>query len=357
MDVTTEKSEQQLITSKVKTMPLIDAFNLVDLPALNRNLFSSSDWLKVLYKTYGCNLYVKYIERDQKVVSYIIYCVVRNFLEWKICICSYCDYCDCYIERPDDWKVFFESLRAQYPEYRITVRNLRDETVRMYPEFQVLSKERFHILEVSDSLEMVWKRTHDSFRSAVKQSQKSGVIVKRCDKEGLKDFFRLHLNLRKNKYRLFPQPYRFFDNIWQQYIAQNQGALLGAYDPQGNFIGGNIYLICGNTLYYKFNTSSMTALRYRPNNLLFWEGIKFAKERNLSFIDLGSSGYEQHGLILFKNHTGAKCQDITHLGFAPPNYKFSQKRILRFTTRFFTQSWMPAFMVRLGSNFIYPFLA
>ena len=345
------------MTAKVKTLPLMEALHQVKLPGLNRNLFSSSDWLTVIQRTYQCRLFVKYIERNGRIASYIIYCAVKNFLEWKICICSYCDYFDCYLDDLGDWQIFFDSLREEYPQYRITVRNLRDETALMHSNFQVLSKEKFHIMDVREPLDVVWKKTHESFRSAVKQSRKIGVTAKPCDKKGLNDFFRLHLNLRKNKYRLFPQPYRFFDYIWEQYIVNDKGVLLGAYDPEGNFIGGNIYLICGDTLYYKFNTSSMQSLKYRPNNFLFWEGIKFAKERNLNYIDLGSSGCEQKGLILFKDHTGAKSQDITHLGFAPPGYRFSQKRILKWMTRFFTHPWMPAFVVRMGSNFIYPYLA
>ena len=128
-------------------------------------------------------------------------------------------------------------------------------------------------------------------------------------------------------------------------------------DVKGNFIGANVYLICNDTLYYKFNTSALEAVKLRPNNLLFWEGIKFAKDRGLKFIDLGSSGFEQSGLILFKNHTGATMSDITHLGYAPTNYKFSQKRILKFMTKFFTSPRMPDVLVKLGSNIIYPYLA
>lgn len=340
----------------VKTIALIDALDTLNLPGLERNLFSSRDWLEVLYATYRLKLCVKYIEQDGGVVSYIVYSVVHNFLEWKICICSYCDYCDCYVRDADDWRMFIKSLQAEYPRYRIAIRNLRDATLRQCPELTVLSKERYHLLDVGEDLEVIWKRTHDSFKSAVKQGQKAGVVVRRCSRPELEKFYDLHLRVRKNKYHVFPQPFKFFDNIWRQYMEHDKGVLLGAYDPAGRFIGGNVYLICGDTLYYKFNTSSLDCLKFRPNNLLFWEGIKYAKERGLQYLDLGSSGYEQHGLILFKDHTGAKIFDITHLGCHPPDYKFSQKRILRVMTKIFTMPWMPNALVKAGSHVIYPFL-
>ena len=341
----------------IKTLILKEALHSLSLPGFNKNLFASADWLSVLDKTYGIKIFVKYIEKNGAIGSYIVYSVVKNFLEWKICVCSYCDYFDCHVETLADWQAFFQSLRTDYPQYRIAVRNLHDEIVRQSPDFQILSKEKFHLLDIRRSIDDVWKRTHDSFKSAVKQAQKAGVTVKRCDKSDLPKFYQMHLRLRKNKYRLFPQPYRFFENIWDQYMPHGRGMMLGAVDTDGKLIAANVYLICDNTLYYKFNTSQQGTLNLRPNNFLFWEGIKFAKENNLEYLDLGSSGCEQTGLIQFKEHAGAQSFDITHLGFAPPDYKFSQKRILKFMTKFFTHPWMPAFMVRMGSNFIYPYLA
>ena len=133
--------------------------------------------------------------------------------------------------------------------------------------------------------------------------------------------------------------------------------MLGAFDRENNFIGGTIYLLCGNRLYYKFSTSDLNHLKARPNNLLLWEGIKLAKEKNLEYLDMGSSGWDRTGLILFKDHAGATKLDITHLGFTPLGYKFSQKIILKTMTRIFTLPWMPDFMLQWGSSFIYPYLA
>ena len=341
----------------VKTLPLHEALKNLSLPGLERNLFSSVAWLAVVYETYKLKLFVKYIERGGKIASYIIYSVVSNFLENKICICSYCDYFDCYVSSQEDWEAFFDSLHQEYPRFRITVRNLRDMIVRQNLHFQVLSKERFHIIDVRPSLDLIWKNMYDAFRRAVKQSQKSGVTARVCGKSELYKFYDLHLRLRKNKYRLFPQPFKFFDYIWKFYMEEGKGILLGAYDQKNRFIAGTVYLQCGNTFYYKFNTSDLNYLPLRSNNLLVWEGIKIAKERNLEYLDLGSSGYEQKGLVLFKNHTGAACYDIFHLGYTPLDYRFSRKVILSAFTKFCTHPWMPNAALRWGSHLIYPYLA
>ena len=88
-----------------------------------------------------------------------------------------------------------------------------------------------------------------------------------------------------------------------------------------------------------------------------WEGIRLAKERGLEFIDLGSSGLAQDGLVAFKDATGAKRMEIVHIGYHPEGYVFSRKRILKCYTRFFAAPWMPDRITNLGSALIYKFLA
>lgn len=342
----------------VKTLPLPAALDSLALPDLERNLFCSTDWVRVIYKTYRTKLFVKYIEDEgSRVRSYVFYSVIRNFLEWKICFLSYCDYCDGHVATPADWQAIISKLQEEYPGYRIAIRNLRDHIVRQCPPLTFVSREKFHLIDIRPEISELWKRAHDSFKAAVNQAQRNGVVVRVCDKADLPKFYDLHLKVRKNKYKVFPQPYRFFRMIWEEYMDKGNGILLGAFDPRGEFIGGNIYLVCGNTLYYKFNTSSLTALKYRPNNILFWEGMKYAKSRNLEFLDLGSSGLEQTGLIRFKEHAGGQPMEITHWNYNPPGYKFSHKRILRLMTTVFTQPWMPNALVKVGSHIIYPFLA
>ena len=341
----------------VQTYPLQKALTTLDLPGLDDNLFSSADWMTVLDKTYRLNLFVKVIERDGRANSSVFYSVVKNFLEWKVCLCSFCDYCDAKVKSLDDWQTPFASLRDEYPQYRIAVRNMKDELIRRLPQIKELSREKCHVLDIREDLPVVWRRAHDSFKAAVRQAERFGVQVRPCTKDELKDFYQSHLLVRRHKYRVFPQPLRFFEIIWDQYIAQDKGVLLGAFDKEGRFIGANMYLICANTLYYKFNTSRQEALKLRPNNILFWAGVKYAKEQGLDFVDLGSSGLHQKGLILYKDHTGAEQKDIIHLGFAPEGYRFSEKRILKLFTKICTLPGMPDAVVRWGSEIIYPYLA
>ncbi len=341
----------------IKTLSLQAALNTLSLPGLSDNLFSSPSWLRVIQRAYNSKILVKYIERDGHIAGYVFYTVVKSFLEWKICVLSYCDYCDAHIASEEDWRVVFEDLKKDYPEYRIVVRSLRDENVRNCGGFKELSREYFHILDLSPGADVLWKNLKGEFRNQVRQSSRRGVVVRVCEAKELKDFFWLHVRLRKYKYGIFAQPFDFFQMIWDEFIVKGQGFLLGAFLPDGKMIGATLYLVCGNTLYYKVNTSALNSLEYRTNNILLWEGIRRAKEMGLHFLDMGSSGLHQDGLVRFKDATGARRMEIVHVGYHPNGYRFSQKRILKIYTKLFNKSWVPDQLTSMGSRFIYPFLA
>lgn len=341
----------------VKTLPLNEALTLLELPGWSDNLFSSPGWLRVIARAYHAKIFIKYIERDGRVDSYVFYSVVKNFLEWKVCVLSYCDYCDAHIASAGDWQEVFEDIKKEYPGFRIVVRSLRDEVARSSGSFKELSREYFHILDIRTDIDLIWKGLKDSFRQQARQGLKRGLVVRSCSRAELRDFFSLHVKLRKHKYGIFAQPWRFFEVIWEEFIAKDQGFVLGAFDPAGKMVGGTLFLICGNTLFYKINTSSQAALEYRSNNCLLWEGIRLAKERGLEFVDLGSSGLNQSGLVAFKDATGGKRMEIVHIGYHPEGYVFSQKRILKVYTKLFAAPWMPDGITNLGSSLIYKYLA
>ena len=341
----------------VKTILANEALKKIDLPDSQRNLFSSPAWIRVVMRAYGANVFVKYIERDGKVDAYVFYTVVKNFLEWKVCVLSYCDYCDAHISSVEDWRAIFSELKQEYPKFRIVVRSLRDEVARQSGCFEELSHEYFHLLDISSSVDALWKNLKGVFRNQVRQAVRRGLTVRPLFRQELHAFFMMHVRLRKQKYGIFAQPYRFFEIVWEEFMAKDKGFILGAFAPDGRLIGGTMYLVCGETLYYKINTSTLDALEYRSNNLLLWEGIRMARERGLKFVDLGSSGLKQDGLVAFKDSTGAKRMEIIHIGYHPKGYVFSQKRILKAYTKLFNASLVPDQMTSWGSSLIYHFLA
>lgn len=116
--------------------------------------------------------------------------------------------------------------------------------------------------------------------------------------------------MRKHKYRLLPQPWRFFEAIWRRFLEPGHGVLMLA-ECDGQAIGGVVFLEWGDRLYYKFNASDLDHLDARPNDLVLWEGIGYAAERNLSLVDLGVSDLDQPGLIRYKRKYASEEGSVT----------------------------------------------
>ena len=128
------------------------------------------------------------------------------------------------------------------------------------------------------------------------------------DKESLHEFYKMHAELRLNKFNEIPQPWKYFECIYNEYFTNNKGFVIHAYDPAGKLIAGILFIIDGDTAYYKFSASFLDALKYRPNNLLMDRLIQYCDEKGIKKLNLGFTGSSEiyHGMRKYKLHAGAK---------------------------------------------------
>jgi lipid II:glycine glycyltransferase (peptidoglycan interpeptide bridge formation enzyme) len=179
--------------------------------------------------------------------------------------------------------------------------------------YQHVKRAKWHGIDLEGDPEMHWSRIESSARRAIRKSEKSGITVRLAqDEKDLREFFNLHLGIRKYKYRLLAQPYSFFQNIWQIFSAAGRAALMLA-TANDEVIGSVMFLGWGSTLYYKFSASSAAHLEYRPTDLLIWEGMKYAREKGYTFLDLGLSDWDQEGLVRYKRKFATSEKTITFL--------------------------------------------
>lgn len=117
--------------------------------------------------------------------------------------------------------------------------------------------------------------------------------------EGIRSFHELHVQLRKQKYGLLAPPVEFFERIWHAFAPDDAVVTLLAH-VDDTLIAGAVYLAYNGVLYYKFGASLGEYLSLRPNDALFWAGITWGVERELSLLDWGLSDLDQPGLLAYK---------------------------------------------------------
>lgn len=164
-----------------------------------------------------------------------------------------------------------------------------------------------HTLELHPDPEVVY-RTFDRSQTQrnIRRAKREGVVALRRG-ETIDDlahtYYDLHLETRRRQ-GIPTQPRRFFEHLWREMLEPGNGFLLLA-SVDGVPIAGGVFLTWKDSVVYKFGASSSRFWSLRPNNLLFWEAIRWSCERGFRIFDFGRSDLANHGLRNFKNNWGA----------------------------------------------------
>jgi CelD/BcsL family acetyltransferase involved in cellulose biosynthesis len=121
------------------------------------------------------------------------------------------------------------------------------------------------------------------------------------DVGALAEYHRLHVALRRRKYRLLAQPCEFFEQLHKAF-APHDGIRTALALVGGRPVAGAVYLVWGDTVYYKFGASLAEYLPLRPNDAIRWTVITWARAQGLRALDWGLSDLDQPGLCAYKRN-------------------------------------------------------
>ncbi len=292
------------------------------------DIFHSPEWMRVLQSTYGFELRALVaLDGSGKPVAGIPYGRISDPLGQRIASLPFSDYCDPLVEEPAVWsslagRLLDEGLPA-------TLRCLHNDLPLSDRRFTLAKRAKWHGMDLRPDLESLWLGLDESARRAIRKAQRDGVVVRVAEgSEDLHAFFRMHAGLRKYKYRLLAQPYRFMENIWRHLIEKQRGLLMvAAYGKE--IIGGVLFLEWKDRLYYKFNASSPAHLGHRPNDRILWEGIQYGKAKGYTSLDFGLSDWDQEELARYKLKYASEEKTISFLRHEPKAGPSEQEKELR----------------------------
>jgi CelD/BcsL family acetyltransferase involved in cellulose biosynthesis len=176
--------------------------------------------------------------------------------------------------------------------------------------------------------------------------------------EAVRDFHRLHILLRKNKFGLLAQPIDLFERIWQEFSAfDGVVTLLARVD--GDIVAGAVFLIWNDVLYYKFGASLADSLRLRPNDALAWTALTWASERKLRMVDWGLSDLQPSGLVEYKRKWASEERRILTVrstGWEEAEYRESGQLFTELT-RLLTGCDVPDHITERAGALLYRYFA
>lgn len=210
----------------------------------------------------------------------------------------FCDRADPLLSDVKIWReVTRDAVDSGQP---LTIRCLENSVPTADPRLRIVNEAAWHATPLGAPGEELWRRLSPSARRNITSAERNGVRVDAClGLEAVRRYHRMHVLLRKYKYRLLAQPVGFFERIWHEFSSDDSiVTLLASIDE--NVIAGAIYLVWKDTLYYKFGASLAEHRHRRPNDAIHWTAVKWGTERGLRTLDWGLSDLDQPGLVAYK---------------------------------------------------------
>lgn len=185
-----------------------------------------------------------------------------------------------------------------------------------------------HTLELSSDSEAVYAGFSKMHRRNIRKAEREDVHITRGHSASdVQAFYRLHL-LTRRRLGAPVQPKRFFDLLADRLMKNGLGFILTAR-VNGEPAAAAIFLNWNGTLIYKYGASDPTYWEHRPNNLLFWEAIRWACEQGYHTLDWGRSDLEDRGLRDFKGGWGAHEEPLMYSTISETRPSSSSGRLNR----------------------------
>lgn len=319
------------------------------------NFFHHPAWIENIADCYGFRPFIlamtihdKYIRAGLPIIE------VKNLLRgrrWTSL--PFTDHCVPLYSDADSLTGLAEGLTELSQGLGSTKIELRCEMPSL-SQFRTASHQVMHTLPLCPDSEAVARCFHGTHRRNIKVAQKRGVRIERGDKlEHLGIFYRLHLQTRRRQ-GMPAQPWKFFAGLGSRLIEKGLGHVLLAYKGE-TCLAAALYFHWNRTLTYKYGASAGHGLSLRPNNLLFWESIRWGCENGYSLLDMGKTILSNTGLRKWKSGWGAEETPLYYSYSAPEPPRVRRGAIMPLMAAAIRHS--PRFVHRAVGNLFYRYFA
>lgn len=161
------------------------------------------------------------------------------------------------------------------------------------------------LLELAESVEAQWQRLDPKVRNQVRKAEKTGLSVLTGQLELLDGFYRVFCrNMRDLGTPVYPE--RFFRQVLESFPEATR---IISVQREGKTIAAGLLSWYADTLEVPWASSIRDYRELCPNNLLYWEAIRFAIGHGFARFDFGRSTPGE-GTFRFKKQWGAEPHQL-----------------------------------------------
>lgn len=285
----------------------VEVFDPLDHPAYDEMLsacpdsvpFHSREWLRVIRDTYGHQSICFVVKSGRYIRALLPMVEVRSWLTGSRGVAvPFADNCPALAADAAAQKLVFDAAVKhgqqrgwKYLELR-GGRNLMDDT-----QASLVFNE--HILDLAGGADKLYMRFAGRVRTAVRKAEKEGVRAEiYTTAEAVRIYYELHCATRR-KHGVPPQPFSFFQNIFDQFISKEQGMVVVGW-LQEVPVAAAVFIHHGRQVVYKFSASNEAYLNLCGNNVVLWEAIRWYANNGFAAMHFGRTSVENDGLRKYK---------------------------------------------------------
>jgi CelD/BcsL family acetyltransferase involved in cellulose biosynthesis len=267
------------------------------------SLFTSPPWISAVCGTYGFRPEARVaVDGTGAPVAGFTWAVVDDLRGTRMVSLPFSDRAEPLYASGGMWRELARDCLGSEVPFR--VRCFEDSPVSTSPGMTRAGEAAWHGTPLTAPLDVLMERFSGSVRRNIRLSRRRGVrVLASTERWALHAFHRLHVGLRKRKYRMLAQPLGFLDRVWEEFSPRDGVVTFLAYVDE-EIVAGAVHLVWNDVLYYKYSASDLDRLTARPNEAIASAAIEWAVQRGLTCLDWGLSDLDQPGLLAYKRGWG-----------------------------------------------------
>ncbi|MFZ5759501.1 MAG: FemAB family XrtA/PEP-CTERM system-associated protein [Thermodesulfobacteriota bacterium] len=294
-------------------------------------------WKNVIKKTYGHKSYYFHLEKDGEIKSILPLCYIDSKLFGrKLVSMPFLDYgglCskDQSVDRENHFPEILQKIISLSKEIKadiIELRHLENHHLSWASHQEKVTM----LLALQPTEELMWQALPSERRNRIRKAQKNDLSTSIGALDIIDEFYRTFaVNMRDLGSPVHSK--RFFINIIEEFPAKTKIMLV---KHQSMVIGAALCFIHNNTISIPWVSSLRSHFDLYPNNILYWDAMKFAISQGCTCFDFGRSSHGS-GTFLFKKRWGATPKQLywdmhmvnaevnSNHKISNPNYQFALK--------------------------------
>ncbi len=313
--------------------------------------FHQLRWKNIIMKTYGFIPHYLVAQENNEIKGIFPLFFLKN--RKMLISIPFAPYGGPCADNSDIKLLFFIEIDQMIKDKKAKYVELRLYNKENYPNTHIVDRYVTSILELEENPEITWRQKMSGYvRNRTRKAIHSNLKI---------DFGVDHLSAFYNIYikaiRDLGTPshsFDFFKNLVAEF-PQNVEILIAS--KGGKPIGCMFLLFFKKTITNMWSFSLKKYYHLCPNNLLYWEAIKYGFEKRYTFFDMGRS-LKDTGVLRFKKQWGSQTKQLYYMHFPYGSFKTFQYSHKDSKRQFFSKIWshMPVFLTetigpKLRKNF------